>query len=136
MAEVVFVLSGAVVTAFGLFLVGLAVVIVVAPSRAERFFRGFASSALTHYTEQAVRLIVGAAIVSFAGSMRHPEVFTLFGWLMLVSTAGLLLIPWQWHHKFSATVMPPVYRHIRLFAVGAFVLGAFVLYGVSGATIG
>ena len=132
MAEVVHVLSGTVVIAFGLFLVGLAALIVAAPSRAERFFRGFASSALTHYTEQAVRLIVGAAIVAFAGSMRHPEVSTLFGWLMLVSTAGLLLIPWQWHHKFSATVMPPVYRHMGLFAVGALALGRFVLYGVSG----
>ena len=136
MAQIVHILSGAVVAAFGLFLIGLAGVIVFAPSRAERFFRGFASSALTHYTEQAVRLIVGAAIVAFAGSMRHPEVFTFFGWLMLVSTAGLLLIPWQWHHKFSAAVMPPVYRHMRLFAAGAFVLGAIVLYSVSGAVHG
>jgi uncharacterized protein YjeT (DUF2065 family) len=63
--------------------------------------------------------------------MWYPELFKLFGWLMVVTTVGLLLIPWQWHHKFGAQVMPPVMRQIRLFALGAFALGAFILYGVS-----
>lgn len=129
------VLSGVVVVGFGLFLIGLTALTAAAPSRAERFLRGFASSARTHYTEQGVRLVVGAAIVKFAGSMRYPELFTLFGWLMLASTAALLLVPWQWHQKFSAMVMPPVFKHMRVFALGAFALGAFVLYSASGAVV-
>lgn len=131
--EVVTWLSGSVVAGFCLFLIGLAVVIVAAPPRAERFLRSFASSASAHYTEQGLRLLVGVALVSFASSMRHAELFRLFGWLIVVTTVGLLSIPWQWHHKFSTSVMPPVIRHKKVFALGAGALGAFVLYGVSGA---
>jgi len=128
--EIVRALSGVVVVGFGLFLIGLAAWIVTAPSRAEGFLKAFASSALTHYTEQGTRLIVGVAMITFAGSMRYPELFRLFGWLVIVSTAGLLLIPWQWHNKFAGLVMPPVFRRIGLFALGAFALGAFILYSV------
>lgn len=128
--ELVSVLSGVVVVGFGLFLIGLAGLINTTPSHAETFLRGFASSALTHYTEQGIRLVVGAAIVTFASSMRYPELFKLFGWLIIGSTAALLLIPWQWHNKFASLVMPPVFRSMRLFALGAFALGVFILYSV------
>jgi hypothetical protein len=131
LADIVRVFSGVVVTGFGLFLIGLAALIATAPSRAEAFLGGFASSALTHYTEQVVRLVVGAAIIHFASSMRYPEFFRLFGWLIVASTGALLLIPWQWHNRFGAVVMPPVFRRIWLFALGALVLGAFLLYSVS-----
>jgi len=130
-AEIVNVLSGVLVFGFGLFLIGLAALITTMPSHAEGFLMGFASSARTHYTEQGLRLVVGAAVVTFASSMRYPGLFKLFGWLIIVSTAALLLIPWQWHNKFGTLVMPPVFRRMRLFALGAFALGAFILYSAS-----
>lgn len=130
-AEIVNVLSGVVVAGFGLFLIGLAALIIVRQSRAERFLTRFASSAATHYAEQGCRLVVGAAMVRIAGAMRYPELFHVFGWLIIISTVGLLLIPWQWHNKFGTLVMPPVFRRMRLFALGACALGAFILYCVS-----
>ena len=133
--EIVSVLSGVVVVGFCLFLIGLAGVIATTPSLAERFLMSFASSARAHYTEQGLRLLVGAAIASFASSMWHPQLFKLFGWLIIVTAAGLLLIPWQWHNRFSTWVMPPVVRHMRLFALGAFALGAFILYSASRAVM-
>lgn len=128
--EIVSVLSGIVVVGFCLFLIGLAVVIAANPSLAERFLRSFASSARAHYTEQILRLLVGAAIVNFASSMWYSDLFKLFGWLIAVTAVGLLLVPWRWHHKFGMRVMPLVFRHMRLFALGASPLGAFVLYSV------
>jgi hypothetical protein len=119
-----------VVAGFGISLMVLAVSIVVTPARAERFLRGFASSALTHYAEQAIRLVVGLAIVGCAGSMRYPDLFRLFGWIIIASTTVLLLMPWQWHHRFATAVMPPVFKRRRWFALGAFALGALVLYSV------
>jgi hypothetical protein len=124
------VLSGVVVVGFGLFLIGVTALIYTAPSHAETFFRGFASSATTHYTEQGIRLVVGAAIVAFSSSMKYPELFKVFGWIIIGSTAALLLIPWQWHHRFASMVMPPVFRSMKLFGLGAFALGAFILYSV------
>jgi len=122
-------LSGIVVAGFCLFLIGLAALIVTMPSRAERFLRAFASSARAHYTEQGLRLAVGVAIVNLASSMRYPELFRLFGWLIVVTTVVLLLMPWQWHQKFGSMAMPLVFRHMRLFALGAVALAAFILYG-------
>lgn len=131
-ADIMSTLSGAVVAGFGLFLLGLAVLITTMPAHAEGVLRGFASSALTHYAEQGVRVIVGAVILNFAGSMQYPALFTLFGWLIIVTRAALLLIPWRWHNRFATLVMPPVFRQMRLFARGAFALGAFVLYSACG----
>ena len=128
-------LAAAVVVGFCLFLIGLAGVIAATPSAAERFLKSFASSAMAHYTEQGLRLLVGAALVNFASSMWYPDLFRLFGWLIVVTAIGLLLIPWQWHHQFSTWVMPMVIRHMRLFALGAFALGAFILYSMSRAVI-
>jgi uncharacterized protein YjeT (DUF2065 family) len=122
-------LSGIVVAGFCLFLIGLAALIVTMPSRAERFLRAFAGSARAHYTEQGLRLVVGISIVNLASSMRYPELFRLFGWLIVVTTVGLLLMPWQWHRKFGSGAMPLVLRHMRLFALGAVALAVFILYG-------
>jgi hypothetical protein len=129
--EIVRLLSGVVVLGLCLFLIGLAVVIATKPALAERFLRSFASSARTHYTEQGARLLVGAALVDFASSMWQPELFKVLGWLIIVTAVGLLLIPWQWHHKLAMRVMPRVIGHLRLYAIGASALGAFVLYGLS-----
>ena len=125
--------SGTIVVCFCVFLIGMALLIVFRPSTAERFLGSFASSASAHYTEQVLRLIVGASLVNFASSMWCPDGFRLFGWSILVSTAVLLLIPWRWHHKFASRVMPPIYRNLKLFGLGAFLLGLLILYGASGA---
>jgi hypothetical protein len=116
---------------FGVFLIGLAVLIAVKPQVAERFLRSFARSARAHYAEQSLRLIVGGAMASLAPSMWFPHVFMLLGWMLAISAAALLLLPWRWHHEFGKRTMPLVIGHMRLFAVGAFALGALVFYGVS-----
>jgi hypothetical protein len=46
--------------------------------------------------------------------MRYPELFRLFGWLIVVSAAGLLLTPWRWHNKFATWVMPTLIRPMGL----------------------
>jgi hypothetical protein len=125
------VLSGILVVGFGVFLIGLAVLIAVKPQVAERFLRSFASSARAHYAEQSLRLIVGGAMASLAPSLWFPHVFMLLGWMLAITAAALLLLPWRWHHEFGKRTMPLVIGHMRLFAVGAFALGVLVFYGVS-----
>lgn len=123
-------LATLVVAGFGLFLLGLAGTVVVMPPRAERFLLSFANTARAHYTEQALRLLVGLALVASASSLRFPGLFTLFGWIMVATTLVLLLMPWHWHHHFAGRVMPPVIRQMRVLALGAFALGVFVLYSL------
>ena len=123
-------LSGSIVVISGLWLVGLAAAILITPGRAERFLTSFASSARAHYTEQALRLLAGAGIIVFAPEMRFPNLFMIFGWLLVVTAAGLLLIPWQWHNRFGEWTIPLAIKYKKFYAVGAIVLGGFILYGV------
>jgi hypothetical protein len=125
------VVSGMLVVAFGAFLIGLAVLIASHPRLAERFLRSFASSARAHYIEHTLRLSAGGAMVLFAPSMWHPDLFTLFGWVIAVTAVALLLLPWKWHHEFGKRAIPSVVRHMKLFALGALALGMLVFYGVS-----
>ncbi len=78
-----------------------------------------------------LRLIAGGAIVIFAPSMWYPDLFKLFGWLLIVPAVALLLLPWQWHHEFGKRAMPLLIRHMKLFALGAFALGIFIIFGLS-----
>jgi hypothetical protein len=124
------VVAGVVVVGFAAFLIGLAVVCACDRTRAERFLRAFASSARTHYTEQALRLVVGLSIVRFSEFMWLSEAFRIFGWVVVGSTSMLLVIPWRWHHAFAARVMPHVYRRLGLFALASAALGACVVLAV------
>jgi hypothetical protein len=122
--------AGAILVAFGFFLFGLTVVVFAKPAVAERFFMSFASSARTHYTEQIVRLLIGASLIIRAGAMWQPKVFWLVGWAVVLSSLVLILTPWQWHDRFGEAVRPMVIRHMKLFAVGLLAFGLLLIYGV------
>jgi hypothetical protein len=119
-----------VVVAFGLLLMAFTGVAFAKPAIAERFLMRFASSALTHYVEQVSRLLIGAALVVLSPAMWQPTTFWLVGWAIVVSSAALMCVPWQWHHRLGKRVLPIVVRHLRLYAVGSFAFGALLLYGV------
>lgn len=123
-------IAGAVVVFFALAQVVFAVATWVAREPSERFVLAFASSARAHFTEQALRLVAGTAFILFAPEMRYPWVFEIFGWVLIVTSALLLLIPWRWHRWFAQKVLPPVVRHLRLFSLVALGLGGFVLWAV------
>jgi hypothetical protein len=125
------IVSGIIVVAFGLGLVGFAALVAVRRLRAERFLRLFASSAKAHYTEQFSRLVVGTAIVLYSPSMWYSYLFEYFGWLIIITSVGLLLAPWRWHQRLAERGIPLVIRYLTTYAVGAFALGAFILYGAS-----
>lgn len=129
-------LAGLLVVAFGIFLIGLAGISAFAPRRAREFLESFASSAKAHYTELAIRCLVGLSLVHFAPSMWFSQLFGIFGWTLLITTAGLLLIPWQWHHEIAKRAIRLPLSQLWLFALGAAALAAFVLYGASRALPG
>jgi hypothetical protein len=122
--------AAGVVVAFGVALIAFAGVAFAKPAIAERFLATFASSARTHYVEQVVRLLVGAALAVRSPMMWQPKMFWLVGWAIVVSSAVLLCVPWQWHHRLGERLLPLLVRHLRLYAVGALAFGALLLYGV------
>src|SRR5690606_23760323 len=105
---------GVVVVAFGLFLIALTGVAFAKPPLAERFLMAFASSARTHYIEQILRLVVGVSLIVLSPGMWQADTFRLIGWAIVVSSAALMLAPWQWHHRLGERVLPMLIRHLRL----------------------
>jgi len=122
--------AGAILVAFGLFLVGLTIVVFAKPAVAERFFMSFASSARAHYAEQAVRLLIGTSLVIRSAQMWQPKVFWFLGWAVVLSSLVLILSPWKWHQRFGEKVRPMLIRRMKLFAVCLLAFGVLLLYGV------
>lgn len=118
----------ALVVAAGLFLLLLGLASLAMPALAGRFLLGFAETPTKHYAELAVRLIVGTAFVLLAPDARFPGAFTLFGWLLLVTTACMLFIPWRWHRRFTERSVPQALRFLPVIGVASLLLGGLVLW--------
>jgi hypothetical protein len=67
--------------------------------------------------------------------MRFATVFVAFGWVLLATTAVLLLVPWRWHQRFAQLSVPKAVRYLPLIAIASLLLGSFVVFAAaSGAT--
>jgi hypothetical protein len=115
----------------GLYFIGLGSLALMKPAVATRFLLGFASTARLHYTELLLRMMVGVAFVLQAPQLEFAEVVSIFGWLLVGTTAGLLLLPWRWHRAFARRVVPPATRYISVIGVVSLGLGVGVLWLVT-----
>jgi len=122
--------AAVVVALAGAYFMGLAVLAWRAPSRVGRFLLGFARSASTHYAELAVRAVVGLAFVWTAPMLRGAPVFRAFGWVVLLTTAGLAMVPWETHRRFATWAVPRALAQLPLIGAAAFLVGTLVLAAV------
>lgn len=116
----------------GVFLAGLGLASLVAPAAARRFLLGFAASPSLHYTELALRGVVGASFLVQAPAMRFAPLFAGAGWVLLLTTAGLLLVPWRWHRRFAQRSVPAALRLLPLLGVASLLLAGLVFVGLFG----
>lgn len=116
-------LAGLVVALTAAYFLALGGTCFVAPALARRFLLGFAGSAGAHYLELALRVAVGAAFLVQAPKMPLPALFTGFGWLLVVTSLGLLLVPWRWHRRFTEATVPQATRHLGLIGFSCVLAG-------------
>jgi hypothetical protein len=62
--------------------------------------------------------------------MWFSDFFIISGWIMVLTTIGLSIIPWQWHHHFAQWTVPYATRRLWVIAVASFIFGGFVLASV------
>jgi hypothetical protein len=111
----------------GVYLVGLGAASLFAPGSAERFLLGFATSAFKHYLELALRFLAGAAVILQAPFLVYPVVFTVLGWILVGTTAILLLIPWKLHRHFAEKTVPAAVRHLPVIGLASLAAGVGVI---------
>ncbi len=115
----------------GLYLLALGTASLVVPARASRFLLGFASSKSVHFAELFLRCLVGGALILYAPRMYLAGAFSVFGWVLLVTTACLALVPWRWHHRFAQQTVPHAIRYIALIGLASLTIGGLILTAVS-----
>ena len=118
--------SGLVVLA-GLYLVGLGVASFVLSAHVSRFLLGFAGSAFTHYLELSIRIVVGGAFLVHSQRMLFSGIFSIVGWVLVATSAGLFLVPWHWHRRFAQRSVPYAIRYLPLVGTSSIAVGGFIL---------
>ncbi len=116
----------------GMFMMGLAGVAVFAPEKGKRFLLGFASTKKVHLLELAVRLVVGIAMIASAPRMQFTPIFTTFGWVLVITTVGMGLLPWTMHKRFAEWAVPMATKTMGLIGAGSLMGGLLILWWVFG----
>lgn len=119
-----------VILAASVYLIALAMASLIAPAKAGRFLLGFAGSRHVHVAELSIRFLVGGAFVIYAPRMAAPQLFGFLGWILLVTTVFLALLPWRWHQRFARQAVPRALRYIALIGLSSLIFGGLIFAAV------
>lgn len=115
-----------IVAAVAIYFLVLGTIALVRPKNARAFLLGFADTSLKHYAELAARLIVGGAMLLVARDSASPAALAAFGWLLVVSTAVMALMPWRLHHRFAQSTVPRALRYLPLIGISSLIMGGLL----------
>lgn len=79
----------------------VALVCLVAPTRARAGLASMGSSAAIQFGEHIPRAITGMAFLARAAESKVPMVFSILGWFLLASSIMIMLAPRAWHHAYA-----------------------------------
>ncbi|MFZ6010871.1 MAG: hypothetical protein ACOYXT_11055 [Bacteroidota bacterium] len=118
-----------IVILFGVFLVGVGVLMLLKPKRARAILQKAGSTNFINYAEITIRMIPAISLILYSDFSKYPLPFYLLGWFMLVSSIILYFVPRKMHHAFSlksADILQPKYfQFISPFSV---LFGLAVIY--------
>jgi hypothetical protein len=117
-----------VVAAVAIYFLLLGAIALVRPQSARAFLLGFANTPLKHYAELTARLILGGAMLLVARDSAYPTVLAAFGWILVVSTAFMALMPWRLHHRFAQSAVPMALRYLPLIGVSSLIMGGLLFW--------
>jgi uncharacterized membrane protein YfcA len=117
---------------FGLFFISVGLIMLLKPQKARQILRKAGSTNFINYAEITLRIIPAVALILSADNSKHPDIFKIFGWFMLVTSFVLYFVPRQLHHKFSmkaADFLKPLC--FQLISPFAFIIGIVIIYSVT-----
>lgn len=116
---------------FGLFLIYIAFLMLIAPVKARETLRKAGSTNFINYAEITLRMIPAIGMILYADYSRYPDIFKIFGGFMLITSLVLYFVPRKMHHGFSmraADILKPGY--FRLLSPATLIFGIAVIYCV------
>ena len=116
---------------FAVFIIFIGFIMLFNPKKARATLRKAGSTNFINYAEITMRLIPAVALVLYAHSAKFPEAFQIFGWIMIITSLILYLVPRKIHQQFSmkgADILKPIY--FQLISPFAFLFGGLMLYNI------
>ncbi len=129
--EFMIVIAKYIVILFGIFLIGVGLLMLLKPEKARKYLRQAGSTNLINYTEITIRMIPAAGLILYAEFSRFPEIFKYFGWFMIGTSVVLYFIPRRLHHNYAlmcADILRP--QLIRVTSPFPMLLGIAIIYSV------
>jgi len=121
--------SKIIVGLFGLWMMGVSLMILVRPKMMLGALRKMASTNLINYTELGLRFLVGFGIISLAPLTSYTKLMQICGGFLIVTAIILMLIPRRWHHAYAvwwADKLKP--WQVQMATPISFVVGAAALW--------
>jgi len=118
-----------IVILFGAFIIFAGFLMLFRPKKARKTLQLAGSTNMINYTEITLRFIIAIALIVYAEFSKIPEVFTILGWFMLITSLILYAVPRKLHHQFSlrsAEILKPSY--FQFIAPLAYIFGGFIIY--------
>ncbi len=107
----------------------IGLIMLFSPEKARQILRKAGSTIFINYTEITIRMITAEALILYADNSKYPEIFKIFGWLMLSTSLVLYFVPRKTHYKFSvkaADFLNP--KYFQIISPFAFLIGAALVY--------
>lgn len=120
-----------IVVLFGIFIIFVGFMMLFKPNKARTTLRKAGSTNFINYAEITIRIIPAVAMILYANLAKFPEAFKIFGWIMLITSLVLYMVPRKMHHQFSmksADVLKPIY--FQLISPFAFLIGGLIIYNI------
>lgn len=117
-----------VVAVVAIYFLILGAIALARPKNARAFLLGFADTSFKHYVELAIRLIVGGAMLLVARDSAYPTALAAFGWILVVSTAFMALMPWRLHHRFAQSAVPWALRYLPVIGISSLIMGGLLFW--------
>lgn len=118
-----------IVLLFGGFIFGVGFLMLFVPNKARAILKKAGSTHFINYAEITVRLIPATALILYAANAKIPFAFSVFGWIMVITSVILYSVPRKLHHSFSlksAELLQPLY--VQFLSPLAFLMGVLIIY--------
>jgi len=114
----------------GIWLIFISGFMFAKPKTVSHYFKKAASTNFINYVEISLRCIWGIALVLYAELSKFPELFRIFGLILIVTSLILFFIPRKWHARYAVWSVTLIEPYMRVAAPFSFTLGIYIIYAV------
>ncbi len=120
-----------VILVFGSLISFLGAVMLIRPDLVTGFFRRNSNSLGLHVLAVVVRLILGAALITYATESKYPVVFQIIGWFSVGAAIILGAIGRSRFKVLMNWALSSALSLMRIAGLSAALLGGFLIYAVN-----